>query len=240
MTVGSIFLAFVAGVLSILSPCVLPIIPIVLGAASSAERLGPVALAAGLSTSFVVIGLFVATIGYSIGLDADVFRYVAAALILAIGVVLMLPQLQAQLATASGPIANWTDQRFGSHRGSGLSGQFWIGALLGAVWSPCVGPTLGAASLLAAQGRNLLQVAVTMFVFGIGAALPLLLLGLLSREAMMQWRKQLLSAGQVIRVGLGVLFVAMGALVLTGLDKSIEAALVAASPHWLTDLTTRF
>ena len=240
MTVGSIFLAFVAGVLSILSPCVLPIIPIVLGAASSAERLGPVALAAGLSTSFVAIGLFVATIGYSIGLDGDVFRYVAAALILAIGVVLMLPQLQAQLAIASGPIANWTDQRFGSHRGSGLSGQFWIGALLGAVWSPCVGPTLGAASLLAAQGRNLLQVAVTMFVFGIGAALPLLLLGLLSREAMMQWRKQLLSAGQVIKVGLGVLFVAMGALVLTGLDKSIEAALVAASPHWLTDLTTRF
>jgi cytochrome c-type biogenesis protein len=120
------------------------------------------------------------------------------------------------------------------------SAKFWIGVLLGAVWSPCVGPTLGAASLLAAQGRNLAQVAVTLFVFGIGAALPLLLLGLLSREAMMRWRKQLVSAGQIIKVGLGGLFVAMGALVLTGLDKSIEAALVAASPQWLTDLTTRF
>src|SRR5208282_3225688 len=134
----------------------------------------------------------------------------------------------------------WTDRRFRSQRGTGISGQFWFGVLLGAVWSPCVGPTLGAASLLAAQGRNLPQVVITMFVFGIGAALPLLLLGLLSREAMARWRTRLRSAGQVTKVGLGIVFVAIGALVLTGLDKSIEAALVAASPQWLTDLTTRF
>jgi cytochrome c-type biogenesis protein len=237
---STLVLAFTAGVLSTLSPCVLPILPLVLGAASSVERLGPVALAAGLSLSFVAIGLFVATIGYSIGLDADVFRDVAGTLIIAIGLVLMLPDLQTRLATASGPIANWTDQRFGSYRGSGLPGQFVVGVLLGAVWSPCVGPTLGAASLLAAKGQNLLQVTTTMFVFGIGAALPLLLLGLLSREAMMRWRGRLLSAGQMTKAGLGILFVAIGALVLTGFDKSIETVLVAASPSWLTDVTTRF
>ncbi len=240
MASGSMILAFVAGVLSILSPCVLPILPIVLGAASSTERLGPVALAAGLSLSFTAIGLFVATIGYSIGLDADVFRYVAAVLVISIGVVLMLPRLQVQLAAASGPIANWTDQRFGSRNGSGLTGQFGVGVLLGAVWSPCVGPTLGAASLLAAQGQNLLQVTITMFVAGIGAALPLLLLGLLSREAMTRWRNHLMSVGQAAKAGLGFLLITIGALVLTSLDKSIEAALVAASPQWLTDLTTRF
>jgi cytochrome c-type biogenesis protein len=240
MASGSMFLAFAAGVLSILSPCVLPILPIVLSAASSAERSGPVALAAGLALSFTAIGLFVATIGYSIGLDADVFRYVAAVLVISIGVVLMVPRLQIQLATASGPIANWTDQRFGSRNGSCLSGQFGVGVLLGAVWSPCVGPTLGAASLLAAQGQNLMQVAITMFVFGIGAALPLLLLGLLSREAMTRWRNHLMSVGQFVKACLGLLLIAIGASVLTGLDKSIEAALVSASPQWLTDLTTRF
>src|SRR5258708_38238980 len=112
MALGSIFLAFIAGVLSILSPCVLPILPIVLGTAASERRLGPVALAAGVAASFVTIGLFVATVGFSIGLDADVYRYVAASLIIAIGVVLMLPRLQVQFAAASGPIANWTDQRF--------------------------------------------------------------------------------------------------------------------------------
>lgn len=79
-----------------------------------------------------------------------------------------------------------------------------------------------------------------MFVFGIGAALPLLLLGLLSREAMMRWRNRLMSAGQFAKTGLGILFIAIGVLVLTGLDKSIEAMLVAASPQWLNDVTTRF
>ena len=100
-------LSFVAGVLSVLSPCVLPLLPIVLGAAAAKEKWGPVALAAGLSLSFVVIGLFVATIGFSIGLDADVFRYVAAVLILAVGVVLMVPRLQTAFAVAGGPLANW-------------------------------------------------------------------------------------------------------------------------------------
>jgi cytochrome c-type biogenesis protein len=239
MQLGSPFFAFAAGILSILSPCVLPIIPIVLSTASSEGRLGPVALAAGLSLSFVTIGLFVATVGYSIGLDADLFRYVAAALIFAIGFVLLLPGLQTRLAAASGPIANWTDRHFGSQYSTGLSGQFGVGVLLGAVWSPCVGPTLGAASLLAAQGQNLPQVAITMFIFGIGASLPLLLLGLMSREAMIRWRSQLLSAGQIAKVGFGTLLVAIGALMLSGLDRSIETDLVAVSPQWLTDLTTR-
>src|SRR5713101_10145012 len=153
------------------------ILPVVLGTAAAGHKLGPVALAAGLSTSFVTVGLFVATIGYSIGINAEVFRYVAAALIIGIGAVLALPSLQAQLAVANGPIASWTDRRFGNFRGGGLSSQFGIGALLGAVWSPCVGPTLGAASLLAAQGRDLPQVGITMLAFGLGAALPLLALG---------------------------------------------------------------
>lgn len=233
-------LSFAAGVLSILSPCVLPILPIVLGAASSAERLGPVALAGGLALSFTVLGLFVATIGHAIGIDADMLRYVAAVVVIVIGLLLTLPGAQAQLAAASGPIANWTDRRFGGQTGSGLSGQFGVGVLLGAVWSPCVGPTLGAASLLAAQGQDLLQVGATMLVFGIGAALPLLLLGLLSREAMSRWRSRLMSVGQVAKAGLGIVLIAVGVFVLTGVDKSVEAALVEASPSWLTNLTTRF
>jgi cytochrome c biogenesis protein CcdA len=240
MATSSLVLAFIAGVLSILSPCVLPILPVVLGAAASDHKLGPVALVTGLSISFVTIGLFIATVGHSIGLNEEVFRYVAAVLIITIGAVLLLPALQTRLAVASGPITNWTDQRFGNIRGSGLSGQFWIGVLLGAVWSPCVGPTLGAASLLAAQGRDLPQVSITMFAFGVGAALPLLALGLFSREAVMRWRNQLLSAGRSVKVALGLLFVAIGALVLSGFDKSIETELVNASPQWLTDLTTRF
>ena len=240
MTIGSPLLALIAGVLSILSPCVLPILPVVLGAAASEHRYGPLALAAGLSLSFVVLGLFLATVGHSIGLDAERLRSVAAVLIMAVGVVLLLPPLQARLALASGPVGNWADSQFGRFQKNTFSGQFWIGALLGAVWSPCVGPTLGAASLLAARGRDLPQVALPMFAFGVGAALPLLALGWVSRETTMQWRSRLLSTGSGMMFALGLLFVTIGVFIVTGLDKLIESKLVEASPQWLVDLTTRF
>lgn len=233
-------LALLAGILSTLSPCVLPILPLVLGAAIGEHRHAPVALAAGLAVSFVAIGLFVALFGFAIGLDQDAFRSVAAILLLAIGGLLMLPRLQAQLAVAAGPISHWTQNRTGGFSNKGLTGQFLLGLLLGAVWSPCVGPTLGAASLLAARGENIGTVALTMTVFGLGAALPLLALGTLSREALMRWRNRLLTAGQGGRVLLGTLLAALGMLILTGLDRTLETALVDASPAWLTDLTTRF
>jgi cytochrome c-type biogenesis protein len=159
--IGTLGLATLAGILSTLSPCVLPLIPIVLGTASSEHRYGPVALAGGLALSFTAIGLFAATIGFAIGLDAGVFRAVAALLLIGIGVVLVLPRLQAGLALAAGPAGNWTEQRLGGFSTAGLPGQFAVGLLLGAVWSPCVGPTLGAASVLAAQGEDLGTVAAT-------------------------------------------------------------------------------
>jgi cytochrome c-type biogenesis protein len=240
MTAGAVAFALLAGVLSILSPCVLPILPIVIGAAASEHRFGPAALAGGLSVSFIVIGLFVATIGYSIDLDIGVFRNVAAMLMIAIGAILLLPRLQTQLAVAGAPVANWGSRYLGAVQHDGLAGQLLVGLLLGAVWSPCVGPTLGAAALRAAQGRDLPSVAATMFAFGLGAALPLLALGMLSRQALMRWRDQLSSAGYGVKMALGLIFVAIGALVLSGLDKAIETALVNASPQWLTDLTTRF
>lgn len=240
MTIGTVGLAFLAGTLSILSPCVLPLVPIVLGTAASEHRFAPAALAAGLAISFVVIGIFVATIGFAIGLDAGVFRAVSAILLIAIGLLLLVPRLGAQVAAAGGPVSNWMEGQFGGFAATGLWGQFALGLLLGAVWSPCVGPTLGAASLLAAKGENLAQVSLTMIAFGVGAALPLIVLGLLSREAFMRWRGRLMEAGKGGKALLGGLLVAIGLLIATGLDKRLETVLVDASPEWLTRLTTQF
>jgi cytochrome c-type biogenesis protein len=192
MDYANVALALFAGLFSILSPCVLPLVPIVLGTAVSEHRLGPLALATGLATSFAAIGLFVATIGYSVGLDGEFFRVTGAVLLVAAGFALMLPRLQIQFALAGAPLGNWTQQKFGSAATAGLRGQFGVGLLLGAVWSPCVGPTLGAASVLAAQGRSLGLVALTMLFFGLGSAVPLIALGLISREAMMRARHRLL------------------------------------------------
>jgi cytochrome c-type biogenesis protein len=233
-------LALLAGVLSTLSPCVLPLLPIVLGAALTEHRFGPVALAVGVAVSYVAVGLFVATVGFAIGLDQDIFRSVAAALLIAIGAVLLLPQLQTRLAVAAGPFGNWAQAQSAGMSTRGLSGQFALGVLLGAVWSPCVGPTLGAASVLAAQGKNLGSVAATMIAFGVGAAAPLIVLGLASREALMRWRDRLLKAGKRGKILLGGLLLFVGVLIVSGLDKRLETLLVEASPAWLTQLTTRF
>lgn len=233
-------LALLAGILTALSPCVLPLLPIVLGAAASEHRLGPAALALGLAISFTAIGLFVATVGFAAGIDTGVFRLLAAVLLVGVGLVLIVPRLQEQFALAAGPVSNWAASYADNFTPSSLAGQFALGLLLGAVWSPCVGPTLGAASVLAAKGEDLGQVTLTMLIFGIGAALPLLLLGVVSREAMMRWRSRLIATGKTGKALLGGLLIAIGLLVASGLDKRLEAMLVEASPEWLTKLTTQF
>ncbi|MBN9039209.1 MAG: sulfite exporter TauE/SafE family protein [Rhizobiales bacterium] len=236
----TIALAFLAGVLSILSPCVLPLVPVVLGAAVSEHRLGPVALAAGLAVSFVAIGMFVSTVGFSIGLDGTFFRAIGGVLLAGLGLVLLITRFQANLATAAGPVSDWTERQFGGFSRKGVSGQFGLGLLLGAVWAPCVGPTLGTAMILAARGEDLGHSALTMGAFGLGSAMPLLALGLLSGEAILRWRGRMLSAGSGMKAALGALLFAAGVLVLTGFDKVLEAAMVRSAPSWLVDLTTRF
>ncbi len=241
MGAATLGLAFLAGLLSALSPCVLPLLPLVLGAAAAEHKWAPALLALGVALSFVLIGLFVATLGFSIGLDDGVFRSAAAAVMIGLGVILLIPGLQARVAAAGGPLSDRLSAAFGgAPASSSMFSQFGVGLLLGAVWSPCVGPTLGAASVLASRGEDLAAVAATMGVFGVGAAVPLLLLGLVSRKAFARWRDPLLHAGKWLKQGMGLAFLALGLLIVSGADKSLEAALVAASPAWLTELTTRF
>ena len=148
-------LALLAGILSTLSPCVLPLLPIVIGTALGEHRFGPAALAAGLALSFVGVGLFVATIGFSAGLDQELFRSFSAVLLILTGLTLLLPRLQVQLALVATPVSNWAHGLTGAKEARGLPGQFVVELMLGAAWSPCVGPTLGAASVLAARAENL-------------------------------------------------------------------------------------
>ena len=240
MGMGSIAAGFLAGVLSTLSPCVLPLLPLVLGAAASAHRWGALALAAGLAPSFTAVGLFVATVGFAIGFDGDVFRTASAVALGAVGLVLLSSPLQGRVAMAGSGMADAGNRLLTRMSPSGLGGQAVVGAMLGAVWSPCVGPTLGAASLLAARGSSLPAVAAVMLAFGFGAAAALLLVSTLSRSTMLRWRGRMMQAGATGKLVLGGCAVAVAALILTGLDRQAEAALVAASPDWLTDLTTRF
>ncbi|AYG59001.1 cytochrome c biogenesis CcdA family protein [Rhizobium jaguaris] len=232
-------LAFLAGILSIMSPCVLPLVPVVMAAAAAEHRAAPLALAAGLAISFTAIGIFVATIGFSIGLDMTLFRILSAVLLIVTGAILVLPPLQAGFATATGPFSDWAQSRFRGSPTAGIGGQFGVGLLLGAVWTPCVGPTLGAASVMAARGENLTAVTVTMLAFGIGAAVPLVVLGLVSREALVRWRGHVARSAGGLKLTLGVLLILAGAMTLTGTDRIIQTALQDVMPKWLLALTTQ-
>ncbi len=240
MTLASVGGGFLAGILSTLSPCVLPLLPLVLAAAASAHRAGALMLALGLALSFTAAGLFIATVGFAIGLDGDVFRTGSAIILGLIGIVLLSKKLQSSLALATGSVSDAGNRLLQRLAPGGAIGQLFVGAVLGLVWSPCVGPTLGAASLLASEGKDLGAVAATMLAFGLGTALPLLLISALSRRAMTHWRWRLLAAGQTGKLLMGVGAVAVAALILTGTDRGVESALVNASPVWLTNLTTHF
>ncbi len=240
MPAGSIGAAFLAGILSTLSPCVLPLLPLVLGAAASAHRIGVAMLALGMALSFTAAGLFIATVGFAVGLDGSVFRTVSAVILGLIGIVLLSKSLQNRLALATGGMSDAGNRLLGRFTPGGAVGQFLVGAVLGLVWSPCVGPTLGAASLLASEGKDLGAVAAVMLAFGLGTTLPLLLVSALSRRALTHWRGKMAAAGNAGKVVMGVGAVVVATLILTGGDRGLETALVNASPPWLTDLTTRF
>jgi cytochrome c-type biogenesis protein len=237
---GTFLLGYVAGALSTLSPCVLPLLPILIASAVAQHRFGPLALAAGLTLSFTVVGLFIATLGAAIGIDPGWLRRAAAVLLVAFGAVLLVPALQTRFAAAAGTLSASGDGLLGRIRGAGWTGQFLVGLVLGLVWSPCVGPTLGAASTLASQGRDLSQIALLMLLFGLGAGTPLLVIGTLSREVMTRVRGRLLAAGERGRWVLGAILLVVGLAILTGADKRFETWAVDHSPDWLTELTTRF
>ncbi|MFP5389983.1 MAG: cytochrome c biogenesis CcdA family protein [Gammaproteobacteria bacterium] len=229
-----------AGLLSTLSPCVLPILPILLGSATAAHPRAPLALAGGLALSYAVIGTLIAWAGAATGVDAAMFRNAGAMILGVLGIVLMSASLQQRFASATSGIGNAGNLLISRLNLDGLKGQFAIGLALGVVWSPCVGPTLGAAVVMASQGSHLAQVALLMGFFGIGAAAPVVGLAYFSRTALVNARGKLMRAGKTGKLVMGVLMVGVSGLILVGADKPLEAWLVAASPAWLSTLTTRF
>lgn len=237
---GTYALGFVAGLLSTLSPCVLPLIPILLATAAGRHQYGPLALALGLMLSFTLVGSLIAFAGPAMGVDPAALR-IGGALVLAVfGTILVSTSLQIRFANATSFLSATGDRILSSVQIDGLQGQFLVGLALGVVWSPCVGPTLGAAIALASQGSHLPQIGLLMAVFGLGAGAPLLVLGLLSRNAVQGARGQLMRTGKYGKVVMGLVMLALAVAILTGADKVLETWAVGHSPEWLTTLTTRY
>lgn len=233
MGLVALALAFVAGLLTALSPCVLPLLPLVMGSASR-NRYGPTALAAGFVTTFTVIGVLLASVGTALGLSDTIVRSISAALLVAAGGVMISHRLQDAMGRWLSPLAS-ASAKLSARADQGISAQFFIGALLGGVWSPCVGPTLGAALGLATRSETLAHAAAIMAAFGLGSATFLLAAGYASRAVMGQ-RLRLLQVGESGRLVFGIVLLLVGASVASGVDKLIESAVLAQLPQWWVEV----
>ncbi|MCK0127807.1 cytochrome c biogenesis CcdA family protein [Erythrobacter sp. F6033] len=238
--IGSAFLSFVAGLVTILNPCVLPLVPILVASALGKSRFGPLALAGGLVTSFTLFGFVVIAFGYSLGINEHAVRTFAGAMLAIAGFVLLVPQAQAALSAAAAPISNFGNQRLAKLSGNGAGGQYAIGLLLGIVWAPCVGPTLGVAIAAASQGENLIGSFFIFLIFGLGVATSVLAFAYGSRKALGERRKTMQTLAKYGKPLFGIALLIVGVMVLTGFDKVIEIALLDSLPQGLIEFTTRF
>jgi len=236
----TLLFSLLAGALSTLSPCVLPIIPILLSSALQAARLGPLALLVGVTLSYTLVGTALALLGGSLGVDAGLLRFGSALLMLLFGLSFLVPAVHQMLIRRLMPLIEGAQTRLSGFRADGAVGQGLLGLMLGVVWSPCVGPTLGAAVTLAANGAGAVSAMSTMFTFGVGAALPMGLLAYGSRAALNKRRQTMTEAGRWGKRLMGLGLVLVAGLVLSGADHLLEAVLTRHMPEWLIELTTRY
>jgi cytochrome c biogenesis protein CcdA len=229
MSLWTLPLSFLAGVLTLLSPCVLPLVPMVVAGARAENPYAPLALAGGMAVTFGLVGGFLASLGGDFG-DSPVLRTLAAIAILLVGLALIFPALADRLEVVLTPV-----QRLGASLqsrlpGSGLLGQAAAGALLALVWAPCAGPTLAAAFVLAARGGSLPFAILSMSVYALGAAGGLLALGYGFGRLAGGGRRAALATGAGAKAVLGGAFALVGLLILTGADHGLETFLTAHMP----------
>jgi len=229
--------AYLAGALTLINPCVLPLLPIVIAAAFQNSRFGPLMLAAGLTLSFAVVGVGVTAFGHLVDIDALFINRAAAVVMILFGLILLIPRAQAALATLTAPLARGADSHIDRVQTAGAWGQFGVGVLLGAVWSPCVGPTLGGAIGLAASGENLGQAALTMLFFGVGVSTVLMGLAYGSREMLIARRERLMRWMPWAKPVMGATLLVVGVGILFHFDRVIEGWVLDRMPAWLQDLS---
>lgn len=231
-----IVLAYLPGLLTLINPCVLPVLPIVVASSLQTDARAPLALALGMGLSFVAVGTGISAIGPAFGLYPEDVTRIAALLMVGFGLVLVLPALGRRFSLASAGLAAAADARI-ARTPRGIGAEFAGGALLGAVWSPCIGPTLGAAIALASTGESLGQAAAIMSAFAAGVATLILAAAYGLRGWLRRNMGRALALSARARPVMGWVFIAVGAALFLGLNHVLEAAALRVLPAWLVDLS---
>ena len=206
-------IGFVAGVITAVSPCVLPVLPIVLAGGAAGGRRRPYAIVAGLVVSFTVFTLTASALLSALGLPQDTLRDVAIALLFVVAATLLVPRL-GMLVEA--PFARL------SRRPSGdLGGGFVLGASLGLVFVPCAGPILATVSVLAAERRVGVQLVLLTLFYAAGAGLVLLLVAVGGQRV----SRRLRATRAWWRPALGVVMAAAALAIVFNLDQTLQTDL---------------
>lgn len=240
ISVSELSISLLAGSLSTLNPCVFPLLPLVLGGAMQSNRFAPVAMGVGMASSFAFLGLLIGALGDTLGLDPEIVRNLGGALLVLIGVAMLIPAWNEQVTKWMTPLASNAQNVSGKLSGTSLLSAFLLGAVLGFVWSPCSGPLLLSAISLVATEGGLTRGATILGVFGLGAAIPLVAVAYASRSSFMKSRDWLMKHINPIKKAFAFLILGLGLLILTGYDKTIEAAILAIMPDSWVQLTTKF
>jgi cytochrome c biogenesis protein CcdA len=230
-------LSVAAGGLTTLSPCVFPLLPLVLGGAVQGHRLAPVAMGLGMMLSFAGIGVVLGALGPALGIDAETIRVAGAAMLIAFALVMLVPALGDRFSRWMLPIASAANAASTRLDGGSLLSAAALGAVLGLVWSPCSGPLLGSALTLVASEGGALRGGVVLALFGLGAAIPLVAVAYASRSGFMRARDWILARIESVRRGFAVLLGGMGVAILTGADKWVESRVLAWLPDVWVNLT---
>ena len=225
------FLAIAAGFLTILAPCILPVLPFLLGTSGGRSRWRPVAIVAGFVGAFSIIGAALATAGTFVGISNDTLRLVAGIVLMLFGAALLFEEAYEKFSSRLQPVL--------ARLGAGLSGgasfktDAWsglpVGLSLGLVWAPCAGPILGTILTLAAREKDYLTTVLLFFAYALGAGLPML--GIAYGSNRLQAR--LRAAGSHYRLLnriFGVLVIATAVAILTGYDRVAQAWLLQYFP----------
>ena len=229
MDVTLVAVAAVAGLATFLSPCVLPVLPVVAAASTTGGRRRPIGIALGLAVAFVVFTLAASRILSALGLPQDLLRNLAIALLAIVGVSLLVPAIGEWLGRAFQPLA----ARVGEHLQTGDG--FWSGVGLGCglalVWTPCAGPILAAVSALSAQHRMSPELVAITIAYAAGATVPIFILALLGQRASGGLARVRAGGATVRRLSGAVLVVAAWLF-----TTSIPTELAAATPGYVSAL----
>jgi cytochrome c biogenesis protein CcdA len=224
-------LSLAAGSLTTLSPCVFPLLPLVLGGALQGHRLAPLALGLGMAASFAGLGVLLGAAGPALGLDGDVIRIGGAWLLIGFALVMLIPAWSERFTNWMLPIASSANAASSRLSGGSLGSALLLGAVLGLVWSPCSGPLLASALTLVASEGGAARGGLVLGLFGVGAAIPLVAVADASRAGFTRARGWVLGHIDRLKKGFAVLLGLMGVAILTGVDKWLEAQVNG----WLPD-----